>query len=67
MDRRGFVGVLAGGLLIGRSMADAQPVGKVYRVGFLLGATADSVTSLFDALKAGLRELGYIKAAISSS
>ncbi len=61
MDRRGFVGVVAGGLLIGRSMADAQPAAKVYRVGFLLGATSESVASLFDALKAGLRELGYVE------
>jgi putative ABC transport system substrate-binding protein len=61
MNRRGFVGAVASGLMIGRSIADAQPAAKVYRVGFLLGATAESVASLFDALKAGLRELGYVE------
>jgi len=31
------------------------------RVGFLLGATGESVLSLFHALKEGLRELGYVE------
>ena len=31
------------------------------RVGFLLGATGESVRSLFHALKEGLRELGYVE------
>ena len=44
-----------------RSIANAQPAGKVYRVGFLLGATGESVTSLFNALKDGLHELGYVE------
>src|SRR5271154_835907 len=59
MHRRKFVGVLAGGLAISRSIAEAQPDAKMYRVGFLLGATGVSVLSLFHALKQGLRELGY--------
>src|SRR5260370_33552356 len=61
MHRRGFVGALAGGLTMLRSAAEAQPVAKVYRVGFLLGATGESVASLFHALKDGLRELGYVE------
>src|SRR5258705_11083589 len=61
MHRRGFVGALAGGLTILRSAAEAQPVAKVYRIGFLLGATGESVASLFHALKDGLRELGYVE------
>src|SRR5208283_623946 len=31
------------------------------RVGFLLGATAESVAPLFHALKEGLRERGYVE------
>jgi putative ABC transport system substrate-binding protein len=61
MDRRRFVGAFAGGLVIARSVAEAQPAAKVYRVGFLLGATAESVASLFNALDEGLRDLGYIE------
>ena len=60
MHRRKFVGALAGGLAMSRSMAGAQPVAKNYRVGFLLGATGESVRSLFYSLKEGLRELGYV-------
>jgi putative tryptophan/tyrosine transport system substrate-binding protein len=61
MDRRRFVGALAGGVAIARSIAEAQPAAKVYRVGFLLGATRESVASLFNALDEGLRELGYVE------
>jgi len=61
MDRRKFVGAFAGGILIARSVADAQPAAKVYRIGFFLGATGESVASLFDALSEGLRDLGYVE------
>jgi len=61
MDRRTFVGAFAGGLVIARSVAEAQSAAKVYRVGFLLGATGESVASLFHALDEGLRELGYVE------
>jgi putative ABC transport system substrate-binding protein len=59
MDRRRFVGAAAGGLLIARALAQAQVPAKAYRVGFLLGATRESVASLLAALGEGLRELGY--------
>jgi putative ABC transport system substrate-binding protein len=61
MHRRKFVGALACGLAISRSHAEAQTVPKMSRVGFLLGATGESVLSLFHALKEGLRELGYVE------
>jgi putative ABC transport system substrate-binding protein len=61
IDRRQFVGALAGGLVIARSIAEARPAAKVYRVGFLLGATAESVASLLDSLREGLRDLGYVE------
>jgi len=61
LDRRTFVGAFACGLAIARSVAQAQPAAKVYRVGFLLGATAESVASLFSAFDDGLRDLGYIE------
>jgi hypothetical protein len=54
MDRRRFVGAFAGGLVIARSVAFAQPAAKVYRIGFFLGASGDSVASLFGAFSEGL-------------
>ena len=61
MDRRRFVSTLACGLAATPSHAEAQSNAKMYRVGFLLGATGESVASLFHALQDRLRELGYIE------
>jgi putative tryptophan/tyrosine transport system substrate-binding protein len=61
MDRRRFVGAFAGGLIVARSIAEAQPTVKVYRIGFFLGASGDSVASLFGAFSEGLRDLGYVE------
>jgi putative ABC transport system substrate-binding protein len=61
MDRRRFVGAVAGSLAIAHSVAEAQSAENVYRVGFLLGATGESVASLFHALEEALRELGYVE------
>ena len=61
MDRRTFIGAFAGGLVIARSIADAQPAAKVYRIGFLTLAAAESAAAPFRALSEGLRDLGYIE------
>ena len=61
MDRRRFVSVFAGGVLVARSIAEAQPAAKMQRVGFLLGATRESVAPLFHALEEGLRDLGDVE------
>ena len=61
MDRRRFVSTLACGLAVTRSHAEAQSAAKMYRVGFLLGASGESVAPLFHALRDRLRELGYIE------
>jgi len=50
-----------GGVAIARTIGEAQSAAKVYRVGFLLGASGESVASLFHALDEGLRELGYVE------
>jgi len=60
MDRRRFVGSSLTALFL-QSVAEAQPAAKVYRVGFMLGATEESVASLFNALHDGLRDLGYVE------
>jgi len=59
MDRRVFLSVCAGSLVLPAACTDGQPRGKVNRVGFLLGATAESVASLYNALNEGLRDRGY--------
>ena len=65
MDRRVFVGMIAGGVLAVRQTARSQPARNVYRIGILsLAATSDLVgpqprSSSTGALVRGLRELGY--------
>src|SRR5258706_2085380 len=61
MDRRTFIASVAGGFVIARSIADAQPAAKVYRIGFLTLAAAESAAEPFRALSEGLRDLGYIE------
>jgi len=66
MDRRAFISGITLGLL-SAPLAEAQPVGKVWRIGVIAyGAkTADMVgpdpkVSAVNALLRGLRELGYV-------
>ena len=61
MDRRTFAVACAGALVIVPSVAFAENAGKVYRVGFFLGASGTSVASLFGAFREGLRDLGYVE------
>lgn len=60
MDRRTFTCAFAGGWVIARSVAWAQPVAKPYRVGYLTSATREQSAQLFREFTEGLRELGYI-------
>jgi putative ABC transport system substrate-binding protein len=55
MKRREFIGLVTSAAAVWPLSARAQQP-KVYRVGFLLGPAAESVASLFHALKEGLRE-----------
>jgi putative ABC transport system substrate-binding protein len=61
MHRRTFIGALAGGLVIARSVAEAQPAAKVYRIGSLALPTAESVAPLLPALNEELSDLGYVE------
>jgi putative ABC transport system substrate-binding protein len=63
MDRREFVGILAGGLLAAPLAAEAQQAGKVYRIGYLsLGSLESPETrASLDAFRQGLRERGYVE------
>jgi len=60
VDRRTFLGTLAGGILATPVAGEAQPAGKIYRVGVLLFGTPDTDPNL-PSFRAGLRDLGYIE------
>jgi ABC-type uncharacterized transport system substrate-binding protein len=60
VDRRAFIaGTL--GLLAAPLAAEAQPAGKVYRIGFLGGTSRTANADLTNAFSQGLRELGYVE------
>jgi len=61
MDRRTFIGGVAGSLLAAPLAAPAQQAGKVYRVGILEPIPAAQNAANLDALRKGLRELGYVE------
>jgi ABC-type uncharacterized transport system substrate-binding protein len=60
MERRAFFGTLAGGLLAALHVAEAQPAGKVYRIGLLSGGSA-AVPDPLRSSEDKLRALGYIE------
>ena len=57
MDRRTFIGGIAGGLLAAPLAAGAQQVGKVYRIGFL----ANVPQPFHEGVREGLRDLGWVE------
>ncbi len=59
MERRTFIGVMAGGLLVARLAAEAQQAGKVYRIGVLLHDGAPP--GLLETFREELRQLGYLE------
>ena len=59
MERRAFLGTLAGGLLAAPLAAQTQQGTRVVRIGYLDGSSPSSRTTLLAAFKDGLRELGY--------
>jgi putative tryptophan/tyrosine transport system substrate-binding protein len=61
MDRRTFITMVGGSILVAPLAAGAQTAGKVHRIGFLGSASASSHEVRVEALRAGLRELGYVE------
>src|SRR5438309_3154232 len=60
MDRRRFLGTVAGGLLAAPLAAEAQQADKIARIGFLsLDGATSAVTR--EAFLQGLRDLGYVE------
>ena len=60
MDRRAFIGTLAGTLLATPLAAVAQQ-GKRVRIGFLSGNPPSDTRDAFDAFRMKLRDLGYVE------
>jgi len=61
MDRRAFIGSLAGSLLAAPLAGGAQQAGKLYRVGYLGNfPPTPSTAPLLSAFTDGLREHGYV-------
>ena len=60
MDRRTFVSVAAGALLAKAFPANAQPA-TVHRIGFLGSESASNQAKRLEALRAGLRDYGYVE------
>src|SRR5260370_7531285 len=60
MDRRTFIGTLAGGLLAAPLAAEGQQPAKVARIGFLSLNLAPN-PHLKEAFRQGLRDLGYVE------
>jgi putative ABC transport system substrate-binding protein len=62
INRRAFIGTLAGGLLASPLAVEAQQLGKVYRVGILGEKVSDPWEArLWQTFRLGLREHGWIE------
>jgi putative tryptophan/tyrosine transport system substrate-binding protein len=61
MDRRTFIGGVGGGLIAAPLALHAQRAGKIYRIGILEAIPAAQNAPNLDALRKGLRDLGYIE------
>src|SRR5450759_2979565 len=61
MQRRQFLGILGGVAVAWPLVSRAQQVGKVYRIGILETIAAAQNAANLDALRKGLRNLGYVE------
>jgi len=61
MDRRAFIGRVAGGVLAAPLAAFAQQAGKIARIGFLGAASASGYAKQLDGFRLGLRDFGYME------
>ena len=61
MDRRAFLSTVGLGLLVAPLAAEAQPAGKVHRIGVLSTRSSTAAPHLDEAFRQGLRELGWVE------
>ena len=59
MDRRTFIGTIAGALLAAPLATDAQQAGKTYRIGYLAAGARSTDGAPPASLRQALQELGY--------
>jgi putative ABC transport system substrate-binding protein len=64
VDRRAFIGTLAGGLLAAPILVKAQQPARVYRIGVLSGASPEWLAPMLDSFRKGLLDLGYTESQI---
>ncbi len=60
MDRRAFIAAVTGGLLAAPLAAEAQPAGKVWRIGVVASGVNPRSASFFQAFEQRLHELGWV-------
>src|SRR5215211_7795400 len=61
MRRREFIALLGGAVAIWPLCTHAQQAGKIYRIGILEALPAARNAANLDALRKGLRDLGYVE------
>jgi putative ABC transport system substrate-binding protein len=61
LNMLGFISMLAACLFLAPLASDAQPPGKIPRVGVLTAVTAPTTELFHELLRQGLRELGYVE------
>src|SRR5262249_15853423 len=61
MNTKLIICLLAAALLSNAHLADAQPTGKVFRIGFLDNSTASGMGVLVEAFRQELSKLGWIE------
>jgi ABC-type uncharacterized transport system substrate-binding protein len=61
MDRRTFLGALAGSLLAAPLAAEGQQAGKVWRIGYMSPRTSEASQPSVQEFLQGLRDLGYVE------
>jgi putative tryptophan/tyrosine transport system substrate-binding protein len=61
MERRTFIAMVPGSLLVAPLVAEAQQTGKVWRIGFLGGASPGGYAVQLEALRLGLSDHGYVE------
>jgi putative ABC transport system substrate-binding protein len=63
MERRTFMAMLTGGIVVAPLAAEAQQAGKVWRIGYLDQGSAQQPSSrrYLEALRQGLRDLGWVE------
>src|SRR5262249_57063894 len=61
MDRRAFIAMVGGCVLTAPLVAEAQRAGKSVTVGYLGNSSPSLEANLVDAVRDGLRQLGYVE------